>query len=81
MLSGVAIVAFEAPILPWFRSVASLIFVGLGLISVMQAWISWVASERALRASRGLPGMAVGAFISVVAAIGMILVAAGGVWS
>lgn len=52
---GVALEALEVPIEPGFRLAASAVFLGLGVLTPVQAWTGWVRVERALRLSRPLP--------------------------
>lgn len=52
---GVALEALDVPIHPGFRLAAAIVFLVLGTVVPVQAWRSWVATERALRRSRPLP--------------------------
>lgn len=57
---GVAIEALAAHIYAPLRLTAAILFILLGLISAAYAWLSWSRTERALRLSRALPGLAIG---------------------
>lgn len=58
---GVAIEALAAPIHPPLRFLAAILFILLGIVSAGYAWLSWSRTERALRLSQALPGLAIGA--------------------
>lgn len=79
MLTGVAIEAFDAPVEVALRTLASLMFVGLGLLAVVHSWGSWASTERSLRRSQALPGMAFGGVIAAFAAVAIVIVAVGSV--
>src|SRR5690606_5754214 len=52
---GVALEALDVPIEPGFRVAASAVFLALGVLAPVQAWIGWMRVERALRLGRALP--------------------------
>ncbi len=79
MLTGVAIEAFDAPVETALRAVASLMFIGLGLLAVVHGWNSWASTERSLRRSEALPGMALGGVVAALAAVAIVIVAVGSV--
>ena len=58
--AGVALEALDVPVDEPFRLAASGLFVALGLLGTIQAWVGWVRAERALREERPLPGPSIG---------------------
>lgn len=62
---GVALEALNVPIRAEFRQAASVVFVLLGLIAPVHAWISWMRIERSMRLSRPLPAPALSAVLTV----------------
>ncbi|MDZ8170524.1 YidH family protein [Microbacterium xanthum] len=76
MAAGVALEALELPENTGFRLAAALIFVLLGLLAAIHAWLSWARTERALRLSSALPAPATTLIIvvGVVVAVGLVLV-------
>lgn len=77
LLAGVALEALDAPIEPSLRLTSALIFVGLGLLAIIHAWMSWARTERSLRLQQPLPGRAVGAIIVSGAAVAIVLIGVG----
>ena len=75
MAGGVALEALELPENTGFRLAAALIFVLLGLLAAVHAWLSWARTERALRRSSALPAPATALIIvvGVVVAVGLVL--------
>jgi len=69
LLAGVALEALDAPIQAELRLASALIFIALGLVSIVHAWWSWAATERSMRLAQPLPGLAIGAVITSGAAI------------
>lgn len=69
VLAGVALEALDAPVQAEMRLASALIFVALGLVAIVHAWLSWAATERSMRVAGPLPGLAVGAIITAGAAI------------
>lgn len=51
--AGVALEAFDVPIVSGLRLTAALVLIVLGMLAPVQAWFGWMAAEKALR--RGLP--------------------------
>ena len=74
--TGVALQALAVDIEPGLRLAAAIIFIALGVISAVQAWVGWARSELALRMQRALPPPAIGILISVgvVAAVALIAI-------
>ncbi|MFC0674638.1 YidH family protein [Brachybacterium hainanense] len=72
--------ALEALALPeavaW-RVAAAAVFVCLGTLAAVQAWLGWAATERSLRRGAPLPGLAVGGILVVGVILAAALVAIG----
>ncbi|NHI17665.1 DUF202 domain-containing protein [Microbacterium excoecariae] len=72
--------ALEALSLPepvaW-RFAAAAVFLILGTVAAIQAWIGWAQTERSLRRGEPLPGLAVGGLIVVGVVVAVALVAIG----
>jgi putative membrane protein len=74
---GVAIEALAAPIHPPLRFLAAILFILLGLVAAVYAWVSWSRTERALRLAKALPGLAIGAVMVVGVALAVAAVIIG----
>lgn len=74
---GVALEALVLDMDPTLRLVAALVFIGLGLLAAVQAWVGWMRTESALRVARALPGPAVGTVVAVGMVIGILLIVLG----
>jgi putative membrane protein len=77
--AAIALEALKLPIRPDFRIFAAWVFVALGVVAPVHAWISWMRTEKAMRLRRPLPApalsgvLAVGVFgAGVVIAVGML---------
>lgn len=68
---AVALEALQLPIHAPFRIGASSVFIALGLLAPIHAWINWMRTERAMRRSRPLPAPT----LSVVLAAGVVFAA------
>ena len=79
MLAGVALEALDAPIQGGWRLAAALIFVALGLVGSVHAWVSWASTEKAIRVSRPLPGMSIGGVIAIGSSLAIIAIIIGSV--
>lgn len=77
LASGVALEALQIPVSPGFRLAASLVFVVLGVLAAVQAWVGWFRTERAMRLNRSLPGPSVGMVIVLGVVLGVVLLALG----
>jgi putative membrane protein len=62
---------------PGFRAASAAVFVLLGLLAAVQAWLGWVRTERALRQRRSLPGPSVGVVVVAGVAVGALILVAG----
>jgi len=58
LAAGIALEALELPIEPGLRLAAALIFVILGTVAPIAAWVGWTRVERAIRTGRPLPSPA-----------------------
>lgn len=77
LASGVALEALQVPVSPGFRLAAALVFVALGVLAALQAWVGWYRTERAMRLNRSLPGPSVGLVIVLGIVLGVVLLALG----
>jgi putative membrane protein len=65
LAAGVALEALQLPIDEDLRFASALVFIVLGLLAPMQAWLGWLATERALRHSQALPSPPLGLLTAV----------------
>ncbi|PZU45375.1 MAG: hypothetical protein DI571_06410 [Arsenicicoccus sp.] len=77
LAAGVALEALAVPIAPSYRLAASAVFVVLGMLASLQAWVGWFRVERAIREGRTLPPLTIGSFIAVGVLLATLLVAIG----
>lgn len=75
--AAVALEALQLPIHPGWRLAASAVFLALGVIAAVQAWIGWKNTERALRRGKPLPGLSIGGLVVVGVVAGAALVVVG----
>jgi len=75
--AGVALKALQLPIREDFRFVSAILFISLGLVAALQAWVGWARTERALRQNRALTGPSLSALITVGVLFATIIVALG----
>ena len=76
--AGIALEALALPVDLPFRSVAAATFVAAGLVAVVQSWIGWARTERAVRRAEPLPGSPVSsAILTAGMLLGIIVVAMG----
>jgi len=75
--AGVALQALQLPIRADFRRCSAAVFMLLGLISPVHAWINWMRTERAMRNNRPLPAPALSGLLAVGVVVAGLLVAAG----
>lgn len=80
MAAGVALEALQLPISPAFRMSAAALFVLLGVLAAIQAWVGWIRTERALRENRALSGPPSGIVIVIGIVAGVVLLALGYLW-
>ncbi|MDN4599472.1 YidH family protein [Leifsonia virtsii] len=74
LAGGVALEALGLGIHPGFRLTASLLLLVAGLLTPLQAWIGWKATERALRAGTPLPSAPLTLVLTVVVlAVGVLV--------
>lgn len=74
---GIAIEALKLDIHPVPRFLAAVLFVILGLVATVHAWMSWARSERAMRLKRALPGPTAGVVIASGVVVAILLLGAG----
>ncbi|MFD1720333.1 YidH family protein [Amnibacterium endophyticum] len=74
---GVAVDAVRLPIAPAIRVAVALVLLLFGLLIPLLAWLSWAATERALRLGRPLPGSAITLPLAVGVLIVGVLIAVG----
>lgn len=72
-----ALEALALPAATGWRLAAALVFLSLGTMCAVQAWIGWAQTERSLRRGKPLPGLAVGALVIVGLLVGVALVTIG----
>lgn len=72
-----ALEALSLPAATGWRLAAAGVFLVLGTLAAVQAWLGWAATETALRRGRPLPGLAVGGLIVVGIVVAVALVTIG----
>ncbi|WP_434174513.1 YidH family protein [Brachybacterium conglomeratum] len=72
-----ALEALSLPEATGWRIAAAAVFLALGTLSVVQAWIGWRATERSLRRSEPLLGLSTGAVLVIGVVIAAALVTLG----
>ncbi|MQA33157.1 YidH family protein [Modestobacter roseus] len=77
LAAGVALEALDLPIAEGVRLASALVFIVLGLLAPVQAWLGWVATERAMRQSRPLPSPRLGLLTAVGVTVAGLLVLIG----
>lgn len=75
--AGVALEALQLPIRADFRRYSAGVFIVLGLIAPVHAWISWMRTERAMRKNRPLPAPTLSGLLTVGVVVAGLLIAAG----
>ncbi len=75
--AGVALEALELPIDEDLRFASALVFLVLGLLAPLQAWLGWLATERALRHSQALPSPPLGLLTAIGTTLAGVLVLVG----
>ena len=75
--AGVALEALQIPVQGGLRFAAAAIFIALGILAPLHAWISWMRVERSLRLNRPLPGPSLSGLLSVGVIVAGVLVAVG----
>jgi putative membrane protein len=80
LAAGVALEALQVPISPGFRLASAVVFVLLGVLAAVQAWVGWLRTERALRENQALPAPSTGLVIIVGVVLGVVLLTLGFFW-
>jgi len=75
--AAVALEALQIPIRADFRRYAAGVFLVLGLIAPVHAWINWMRTERAMRKHRPLPAPALSGLLAVGVGVAGLLIAVG----
>lgn len=73
LAAGIALEALQLPIEPAFTGASSVIFMALGALAPVQAWLGWMRTERALRMGKSIPAPALAGPIGVGTCIAAIL--------
>ncbi len=75
LLAGaVALESLASGLQPGLRLAASILLVVAGILTPVQAWLGWMATERALRLNRPLPSPVLSAPIGIVIVVVGVLV-------
>lgn len=74
---GAALEALRFPESEGFRAAAALVFIALGVLSALRAWVGWVSTEKALRHNEALPSPGIGVLLVVGIVTGVALVVLG----
>lgn len=77
LAAGVALEALQIPVSPGFRLASALVFVALGVLAAVQAWVGWYRTERSMRLNRALPGPSVGLVIVLGVIVAVVLLTLG----
>jgi putative membrane protein len=77
LAGGVGLEALHIPHQLGIRSAATAVLLLLGLIAIVQGWLGWARTERAMRLATVLPGPTVGGIIAAGVLVVAILVAIG----
>lgn len=75
--AGVALEALDLPIAEDLRLASALVFIVLGLLAPAQAWLGWMATERALRQGHPLPAPRLSLVLAVGTTVAGLLVLIG----
>lgn len=75
--AGVALEALSLPIATRWRLAATVVFVVLGLLAAVQAWLGWARTELAMRWAAPLPGPSLSVMITVGVVAAVLLVVVG----
>jgi putative membrane protein len=77
LAAGVALEALDLPIAAGVRLTSALVFITLGILAPVQAWLGWMATERALRQAQPLPSPRLGLVMAVGTTVAGLLVLGG----
>lgn len=80
LASGVALEALQLPISPGFRMASALVFIVLGVLAAVQAWVGWYRAERSMRRNEALPAPSVGLIIVIGVVLAVVLLTLGYFW-
>ncbi|GAA2032783.1 DUF202 domain-containing protein [Terrabacter terrae] len=71
--AGLALEALQVPLPGWLRATIAVVLVLAGLAATIQAWLSWVRTERAMRHLAPLPSS--GLKLPIAVMLGIVAVA------
>lgn len=77
LAAGVALMALDVGVSAGFRVASAVVFVLLGVLAAIQAWVGWYRTERSLRESRPVPGPATGPVLTVGVLLAVVLLVLG----
>lgn len=77
LAAGVALEALPVPVSAGFRLASAIVFVVLGLLAAVQAWVGWFRTERAMRDVQALPGPSLGLVIVAGIVLAVVLLTLG----
>jgi len=80
LAAGVALIALDVGVSAGFRVASASVFVVLGVLCAVQAWIGWYRTERSLRESRPLPGAALAPALTIGVVLAVVLLVLGLLW-
>lgn len=80
LAAGVALEALQVPASAGFRLASAVVFIILGVLAAIQAWVGWLRTERALRENRALPSPSIGLVIVTGVVSGVVLLTLGFFW-
>ncbi|ACV08052.1 protein of unknown function DUF202 [Jonesia denitrificans DSM 20603] len=75
--AGVALEALDVPAHPTARIIVSVIFLVLGGLIPVYAWLTWAYNERSLRTDRPLAGPRIGPLLAVALGVSAVVLAVG----
>lgn len=75
--TGVAAEALAVPVQETLRAIAAGVFVTMGLVAAIQAWVGWARAERSMRLATPLPAPHAGMVLVTGVVIGTVLLALG----
>ncbi|MET1044450.1 MAG: DUF202 domain-containing protein [Microbacteriaceae bacterium] len=77
LAAGVALEALQLPIREDLRAASAGIFIALGTLAPLTAWIGWMRTERSMRLERPIPAPSLAALLSAGIIVAALLVAVG----
>lgn len=74
---ALALETLDIPLQPTLRTIATILFLTLGLATPIYAWVAWTRNERALRTNTPLHGPSMSMVISVILTVVVIVLGLG----